>query len=134
LVEDAIRAQIDAMSAEADHDPSGSDILNAEPVSSSPAAGPEALAAARRRLLEQRIRGEAKPAPRLPAIVRRGGGPAYPMSFTQERLWFLDQLEPGNPMYNIALAELVSARIDVPTLERALAEIVRRHEGLRTVF
>ncbi|MDB4950211.1 MAG: hypothetical protein JWM27_2860 [Gemmatimonadetes bacterium] len=95
---------------------------------------PDALAAAKRRLLEKRIRGEARPAPRVPAIVRRGGGPAYPMSFTQERLWFLDQLEPGNPMYNIALAELVSARIDVATLERALGEVVRRHEGLRTVF
>jgi amino acid adenylation domain-containing protein/non-ribosomal peptide synthase protein (TIGR01720 family) len=94
----------------------------------------DTLAAAKRRLLEKRLRGEAKPAPRTPLIVRRGGGPAYPMSFTQERLWFLDQLEPGNPMYNIALAELVSARIDVPTLERALAEVVRRHEGLRTVF
>jgi amino acid adenylation domain-containing protein/non-ribosomal peptide synthase protein (TIGR01720 family) len=111
-----------------------SDMMKMEPVETKTAPDADALAAAKRRLLERRIRGEVKPAPQVPAIVRRGGGPAYPMSFTQERLWFLDQLEPGNPMYNIALAELVSARIDVPTLERAFAEIVRRHEGLRTVF
>jgi amino acid adenylation domain-containing protein len=111
-----------------------SDDPSMEPMETNGAPDPDALAAAKRRLLEKRIRGEVTPAPRGPAIVRRGGGPAYPMSYTQERLWFLDQLEPGNPMYNIALAEMVSARIDVPTLERALAEVVRRHEGLRTVF
>ncbi|HEU0052344.1 MAG TPA: condensation domain-containing protein, partial [Longimicrobium sp.] len=98
------------------------------------APGPDALAEAKRRLLEKRLRGEVKPTLQVPTIQRAPGGPAYPMSFTQERLWFLDQLEPGNPVYNIPVADLISARVDVPTLERALAEIVRRHEGLRTVF
>ena len=92
------------------------------------------LAEAKRRLLERRIRGEVKPAAPVAAIRRRGGGPVHPMSWAQERLWFLDQLEPGSPFYNIPGAALVSARVDVPTLERAFSEVVRRHEALRTVF
>ncbi|HEU0055303.1 MAG TPA: condensation domain-containing protein, partial [Longimicrobium sp.] len=93
------------------------------------------LAEARRRLLEMRIRGEAKPAaPAVSAIRRRGGGPAHPMSWAQERLWFLDQLEPGSSFYNIPVAALASTRLDIPTLERAFGEVVRRHEALRTVF
>src|SRR5688500_7503693 len=56
------------------------------------------------------------------------------MSYGQERLWFLDQMEPGNPFYNIPMACLISARVDVPTLERAFTEIITRHEALRTVY
>ena len=92
------------------------------------------LSEAKRLLLEKRIRGEAKPAAPKNAIRRVGGGPVHPMSFAQERLWFLDQLEPGNPFYNIPMACLVSARIDVATMERAFTELIRRHEALRTVF
>ncbi|HEU4453278.1 MAG TPA: amino acid adenylation domain-containing protein [Longimicrobium sp.] len=95
----------------------------------------ERLAEAKRRLLEMRIRGQAKPAaPAVAAIRKRGGGPVHPMSWAQERLWFLDQLEPGSPFYNIPAAALISARVDVPMLERAFSEVVRRHEALRTVF
>jgi hypothetical protein len=56
------------------------------------------------------------------------------MSFAQERMWFVAQYDPGNPMYNVAGAELVRASVDVQALERALALTVARHEGLRTVF
>ncbi|HSU17607.1 non-ribosomal peptide synthetase [Longimicrobium sp.] len=99
-----------------------------------PPISPDRLASAKRQLLARRLRGEVKaPAPR-DAIRKAPGGPAYPMSYQQEQLWFLDQLQPGSPFYNIPSANLVSARIDVPTLERALGEIVRRHEALRTVF
>ena len=94
----------------------------------------ERLAEAKRRLLEMRIRGQARPAAPVAAIRRRGGGPVHPMSWAQERLWFLDQLEPGSPFYNLPAAALVSARVDVPTLERAYSEVVRRHEALRTVY
>lgn len=58
----------------------------------------------------------------------------YPLSFAQERLWFLDQLSPGNPFYNIGLAQRVAFSFNPPILERALTELVRRHESLRTVF
>jgi amino acid adenylation domain-containing protein/non-ribosomal peptide synthase protein (TIGR01720 family) len=91
------------------------------------------LSAAKRELLEQRLRGTAKPVARS-QIVRRGGGPVFPMSFAQERLWFLDQLEPGTCYYNIPVAARIIANVDVPALERALSEVVRRHEATRTVF
>jgi hypothetical protein len=58
----------------------------------------------------------------------------YPLSFSQQRLWFLDQLAPGNTYYNIHLPIPINAAVDVPLLERALNELVRRHEVLRTTF
>src|SRR6185312_15777161 len=61
-------------------------------------------------------------------------GPVHPMSFAQERMWFVAQYEPGNPVYNIAGGELLNADVDVAALEAALTLAVRRHEGLRTVF
>ena len=98
-------------------------------------AGQDRLAEAKRKLLEKRLRGELKPVKQAgPELKRYPGGPEYPMSWAQERLWFLDQLEPGNPFYNIPGGTLISARVDVPTLERSFAEVVRRHEALRTVF
>jgi amino acid adenylation domain-containing protein len=57
----------------------------------------------------------------------------FPLSFAQQRLWFLDQLAPGNPFYNLpAVLRLSAVRPSV--LERCLAEIIRRHESLRTTF
>ena len=57
-----------------------------------------------------------------------------PLSFAQQRLWFLDQLEPGNPLYNTPGALRLQGRLDTAALEQALSEIVRRHETLRTTF
>ncbi|HYW07300.1 MAG TPA: condensation domain-containing protein, partial [Longimicrobium sp.] len=59
---------------------------------------------------------------------------AFPLSFAQQRLWFLDQMEPGTSLYNLPLNLRFSGPLDVATLERALSEVVRRHESLRTVF
>jgi hypothetical protein len=56
-----------------------------------------------------------------------------PLSFAQQRLWFLDQLEP-RPAYNVPAALALEADLEVSTLEQSLAEIVRRHEALRTAF
>ncbi|MEU9247308.1 amino acid adenylation domain-containing protein [Streptomyces sp. NPDC048385] len=56
------------------------------------------------------------------------------LSFAQQRLWFFDQLMPGNPFYNLAFAYRLSGPLDVPALERAVTEIVARHEALRTRF
>ncbi|HEX5604654.1 MAG TPA: condensation domain-containing protein, partial [Pyrinomonadaceae bacterium] len=57
-----------------------------------------------------------------------------PASFAQERLWFLEQLEPGDAALNIRKAIRLKGELDVDALERSLREIVRRHECLRTTF
>ncbi len=57
-----------------------------------------------------------------------------PTSFAQESLWFIDQLIPGNSLYNIPTAARVLGELDVAVLERSFAEIVRRHEVLRTTL
>ena len=58
----------------------------------------------------------------------------FPTSFAQQRLWFLDQLEPGNPAYNMPAAFRLVGPLDVAALEQSFNEIVRRHETLRTTF
>ncbi|MEP7338035.1 MAG: amino acid adenylation domain-containing protein [Acidobacteriota bacterium] len=59
---------------------------------------------------------------------------AQPLSFAQERLWFLDRLDPDSALYNISAALRVSGRFDLGLLEQAFGEILRRHDALRTVF
>jgi amino acid adenylation domain-containing protein len=59
---------------------------------------------------------------------------AYPLSFAQLRLWLLDRIEPGSPKYNVPVALRLRGALDEALLVRALAEIVRRHEPLRTVY
>jgi amino acid adenylation domain-containing protein len=61
-------------------------------------------------------------------------GNDLPLSFAQERLWFIDRLEPGNPVYNIPFPLRLKGALDVPALQRALSEVVRRHDSLRTRF
>ncbi|HEY0022714.1 MAG TPA: amino acid adenylation domain-containing protein [Longimicrobium sp.] len=93
------------------------------------------LTPAQRKLLElRRAQQSAAASPAEPApIPARGQGPA-PLSFSQRRLWFLDRMEPGNAFYNLPNAVRMRGALDLPALERALGEIVRRHEALRTVF
>lgn len=55
-------------------------------------------------------------------------------SFAQQRLWFLEQLMPNNPSYNVPAAIRLEGRLDVAALQRSFNEIVRRHEVLRTTF
>src|SRR6266700_1586648 len=68
-----------------------------------------------------------------PLSVRVTNGRA-PMSFAQQRLWFLDRLAPGTPFYNLPEAFRLRGFLDVPALEGALAETLRRHSVLRTTF
>jgi amino acid adenylation domain-containing protein len=75
------------------------------------------------------------PVERIPLLPRRAdGGGTFPVSFAQERFWFLDRLEPGGTAYNIPAALAMRGSLDVPVLAAALGEIVRRHEVLRTTF
>jgi amino acid adenylation domain-containing protein len=59
---------------------------------------------------------------------------AFPTSFAQQRLWFLDQLEPGTAFYNVDTSMPLPWALDIAALAQALNEIVRRHEALRTTF
>jgi amino acid adenylation domain-containing protein/non-ribosomal peptide synthase protein (TIGR01720 family) len=68
-----------------------------------------------------------------PIPRRPGGGPA-PLSFDQERLWFLHQLDPLDAAYNIFALTALRGRLDVPRLSAAVNEVVRRHEAWRTCF
>src|SRR5215217_733175 len=58
----------------------------------------------------------------------------YPLSYAQERLWFLDQFQPASAIYNIPTAIEINAALNVRAVEEALQELLRRHEVLRTSF
>src|SRR5829696_8022234 len=70
----------------------------------------------------------------LQKIVRRLPRAELPLSFAQQRLWFLDQLAPGSAAYNLSGRLRLEGHLDVSSLEASLNEIVRRHEALRTIF
>ncbi len=61
-------------------------------------------------------------------------GQDLPLSHTQRRLWVLDQIEPGSPLYNVAGTVSMRGELDVEALTRSLSEVVARHEALRTSF
>ncbi len=76
----------------------------------------------------------AEPALRSAGIVPRGEGAPAVLSFAQERLWFLDQLEADRAAFNVPVALRISGRLEVALLRRSLDEVARRHEALRTGF
>jgi amino acid adenylation domain-containing protein len=71
---------------------------------------------------------------RLPALEPVARPERVPLSFAQQRLWLLDQLEPGNAQYNVPYVVRLQGRLDAGLLEQSLNEIVQRHEALRTRF
>jgi len=70
----------------------------------------------------------------VPVIKPAARAGELALSFAQQRLWFLDQLEPGSPFYNIPTAVRLSGKLDFAAIESAFNEILRRHEILRTTF
>ncbi len=93
---------------------------------------PEKRALLEQQLAEKRAAGE-KEQPLSP-IRSCARNQTLPLSFSQERLWFLDQLEPGSAAYNISVAFRLAGPLNAPALEQSLNEIVQRHETLRTTF
>ncbi len=86
------------------------------------------------RMLEEEGFGAASPAaiPRRDAAGPEGTG--IPLSYAQQRLWFLDRLQPGSAQYNLYSARRFPQSIALPVLARTLGELARRHETLRTTF
>jgi len=72
--------------------------------------------------------------PELPSLTPILRDRDLPLSFAQQRLWFLDQLEPGNTLYNIPAAIRLRGHLDPSALEESFNEVARRHESLRTTF
>ncbi|MFE7335043.1 non-ribosomal peptide synthetase/MFS transporter [Streptomyces griseus] len=89
------------------------------------------LSDAKRALLAQRLRGRARP---VQAVPRRPEGAVPPLSFAQERLWFMEQFAPGTAAYNIPVARRLRGPLDRPALQRALDAVIARHETLRSRY
>ncbi|MFI8233882.1 amino acid adenylation domain-containing protein [Streptomyces sp. NPDC085900] len=96
-----------------------------------PASG--GLSPAARRLLEQRLRGRSAARDDGPVRVRPRPE-RTPLSAAQQRLYFLDRLDPGAPTYLLPAAWRLSGSLDVPALRAAVADLFARHEQLRVVF
>ncbi|MFW9264014.1 non-ribosomal peptide synthase/polyketide synthase [Nostoc sp. CALU 546] len=69
-----------------------------------------------------------------PPILRRAENAEIPLSYAQQRLWFLDQFEPDSPFYNIPMGLRFVGNVNVVALEQSFREIIHRHEALRTNF
>ncbi|HFB67345.1 MAG TPA: non-ribosomal peptide synthetase, partial [Calditrichae bacterium] len=84
-----------------------------------------------RRVQEAQAAEAGMQAPPIEPIPRDG---ELPLSFAQQRLWFLDQLQPGSAFYNIPMALRIKGNLQYDAMNQTIAEIIRRHEVLRTTF
>lgn len=86
-------------------------------------------------LREKKLKAESRPSKSVVApIPRRKEGNSAPVSFIQQRLWFLDQLAPGTPAFNIPLVVRLRGVLNLKLLHQAFAQIIQRHDTLRTGF
>jgi hypothetical protein len=90
-----------------------------------------ALASDRRALLEALLRERRRGGARIP---RRADAQPAPLSFSQQRIWFLQQWEPSAPTFNAARAVRIEGGLDVDALRKAFETVITRHEALRTTF
>ncbi|HEY9878196.1 MAG TPA: condensation domain-containing protein, partial [Leptolyngbyaceae cyanobacterium] len=92
------------------------------------------LAARKAELIAYLQHQQSQPIGLISTIPSTTQGRVFPLSFAQQRLWFLYQLAPDNPFYNVPTAIRLTGRLDRRALERSFGEIVRRHAALRTTF
>ena len=98
-------------------------------------ATPPDISEAKRLLLARFLRGEVKQSANSARTISPLPLDATAqLSFAQERLWFLDQLNPDSAVYNVPLSVKLNGQIDPEAVERSVNEIVRRHDVLRTTF
>src|SRR5580704_13594554 len=95
---------------------------------------PEQKALFDSRLKKRGFTAPKKQSSRTATIPRRKRENHCVLSFDQERLWIIDQMEPGNPAYNIYSASRLLGPLDPAVMERAVNELIKRHEILRTTF
>jgi amino acid adenylation domain-containing protein len=95
-----------------------------------------ALTPEQRALFEARLKQKGLHTPAVQTIPRRKetDSATCPASIDQERLWFIDQLQPGNTAYNIFNASRIRGSLNVPVMERVINELIQRHEVLRTTL
>ena len=89
------------------------------------------LSASKQELLARRMAGTGRAPGAIPRRERTG---PFALSFAQQRLWFIDRMSPGTATYNVPYAWRLEGRVESARIERALTDIVRRHEILRTTF
>ena len=94
----------------------------------------KSLSPEKRVLLLKALGKEAVQAEQSKRIPRRSQQNSAPLSFAQQRLWFLDRLSPENPAYNLPVAVRLQGQLNLSAVQQTLNEIVRRHEVLRTAF
>ena len=92
------------------------------------------LSVEKRQLLERYLKTAGLNLSNAVILPQRRDTNKFPLSFAQQRLWFLDQLEPDSAVYNIPDTHSFNGPLNLQALERSLSEIVRRHEILRTTF
>ena len=92
------------------------------------------LSPAKRALLEKRLGGKFAETSNPGQLCPRPAQDLYPLSFAQERLWFLGHLAQGKALFNRPMVFRLTGTLNVRALQRALKEILRRHEVLRASF
>jgi amino acid adenylation domain-containing protein len=92
------------------------------------------LSEAKRALLEKRLRPKKSSVAEVGRVPKRTDHGPAPLSFAQQRLWFLDQLEPGKPFYNNSVGLRVRGNLNMGALKRSFDGLIARHEILRTSF
>src|SRR2546421_958735 len=105
--------------------------MRSEPMPLSRQSRISALPAHLQELLSRRLAGQAEESERIPRAERTG---PLPLSFSQQRLWFLNEFQPGTAEYNSALCLRLLGTLDISALTNALQELLARHESLRTTF